>query len=304
MDTTTLHARSVAGWLERVRAIGPGDWDRPTPCSEWSVRDLVNHLVYEGRWTGPLMQGRTMAEVGDQFEGDLLGADPLAAATSAADEATREVAERLPAGARVRLSYGEEDPDEYVRQLVADHVIHSWDLARAIGADDTLDAELVDEVGRWFADRADMYRAAGIVAAPVEPDAPGAQAELLAASGRDPRWTATRAAVLRLADAFGAGDVDAIMAAMSPDCVFEATSPPPDGNRLEGADAVRAVFTDLFTQTPEARFETEEIVDLGDRAVLRWRFSWGGAQPGHVRGIDLLAVRDGAVSDKMSYVKG
>ncbi len=304
MDTAALHSRSVAGWLQRVAAVDADDWDRPTPCSEWSVRDLVNHVVGEDRWTGPLMQGRTMAEVGDRLDGDLLGSDPRAAARAAADEATSEVGARLPAGAHVHLSYGDEDPEEYVRQLIADHVIHAWDLAVAVGADDTLDPELVDEVATWFAGRADMYRAAGIVAAPLQPDVSGAQAALLASSGRDPRWSPTRAAVLRLADAFGAGDVDAIMAAMSPDCVFEATSPPPDGTRVEGADAVRAVFADLFGQTPEARFETEEVVDLGDRAVLRWRFSWGGAEPGHVRGIDLLRVDGGTVTEKRSYVKG
>ena len=108
--------------------------------------------------------------------------------------------------------------------------------------------------------------------------------------------------MLRLADAFGAGDVDAIMAAMSPDCVFEATSPPPDGNGSRVPMRSERVHRPVHAD-PGGPVETEEIVDLGDRAVLRWRFSW--ARPaGHVRGIDLLAVRDGAVSDKMSYVKG
>ena len=50
----------------------------------------------------------------------------------------------------VHLSFGDVTGEEYARQLVADLLIHGWDLARAIGADETLDADLVDEVAAWF----------------------------------------------------------------------------------------------------------------------------------------------------------
>ncbi len=304
MDTARLHERSVATWLERVEAIGPDDWSLSTPCSEWSVRDLVNHVVGEDRWTGPLLQGRTIDEVGDSLAGDLLGADPQAAAAAAGAEAVREVADGLTPDLRVHLSYGDEAADEYLMQLIADHVVHAWDLASAIGGDRDLDPEVVEAVATWFADREELYRSAGIIGARVDTDVPGTQAALIANAGRDPRWSATQAVASRLADAFGAGDVDAIMAVMSDDCVFESTSPAPDGERVEGAAAVRAVFTDLFSGTPGARFETEELVALGDRAVLRWRFSWEGDEPGHVRGVDVLRVASGRVSEKFSYVKG
>lgn len=105
----------------------------------------------------------------------------------------------------------------------------------------------------------------------------------------------------RFAAAFGAGDVDRIMALMAPDCVFEATGPSPDGVRHEGAPAVRAVWEQLFGETPDPRFETEDAFVAGDRGVLQWRFSWTG---GHVRGVDVLRFRDGLVAEKLSYVKG
>ena len=60
-------------------------------------------------------------------------------------------------------------------------------------------------------------------------------------------------------------------------------------------------WQEFFDGTPQARFETEEMVVAGDRAVVRWRFDWGS---GHVRGIDLFKVRDGKVAEKLSYVKG
>jgi ketosteroid isomerase-like protein len=108
------------------------------------------------------------------------------------------------------------------------------------------------------------------------------------------------AAVARFQEAFDAQDVDAIMAAMTPDCVFEDTAPP-DGVRHVGADAVRAAWTALFTASPNGMFETEEMIDAGDRVVVRWRYSWG---EGHVRGIDVFTVRDGLVAGKLAYVKG
>lgn len=304
MDTVELHRRSVSSWLEQVARIGDDDWDRVTPCTAWSVRELVNHVVGEDRWTVPLMQGRTLAEVGDTLDGDLLGADPPAAARDAAEEAIREAAARYADDLSVHLSYGDESADEYLRQLVADHVVHGWDLAAALGTDRTLDPSLVGAVAEWFRDKEALYREAGVIGAGVVTAEPGDQARLLAAFGRDPAWTPAAAAVHAIADAFGAGDVDAIMAAMTDDCVFESTSPVPDGTRVVGADAVRQVWVDLFGNTPEARFATEEIVVAGDRGVLRWRFSWGGAEPGHVRGVDVLRVRDGKVAEKLSYVKG
>ena len=188
MDVEELHRRTVEIWAERLRAVEADTWDRPTPCTDWSVRDLVNHVVGEDAWTVPLMNGRTIEDVGDSLDGDLLGDDPIGTGTRSAAEAVTSVAERLPAGEPVHLSYGEESGEEYVRQLAADHLVHAWDLAAATGGDRSLDPELVGEVATWFAEREQMYRDGGAIGPRV--DASGdPQTELLAASGRDPGWT-------------------------------------------------------------------------------------------------------------------
>ncbi len=111
----------------------------------------------------------------------------------------------------------------------------------------------------------------------------------------------TRSVIDRFNAAFNRHDVDAIMTLMTDDCVFENTSPPPDGERSEGQAAVRAVWAALFAGTSSAHFETEEVIVAGDRATVRWRYSWHG---GHVRGVDVFRVRDGQVAEKLSYVKG
>jgi ketosteroid isomerase-like protein len=111
----------------------------------------------------------------------------------------------------------------------------------------------------------------------------------------------------RFSAAFGNGDVDAIMALMTDDVVFESTGPAPDGVRHQGAQAVRAVWEELFGGTSGAQF-TEEASFIGPdgRGVLRWRFEWTNedGSPGHVRGVDVVTLRDGKVAEKLSYVKG
>jgi ketosteroid isomerase-like protein len=121
------------------------------------------------------------------------------------------------------------------------------------------------------------------------------------ATTADETAASTLAAVDRFNAAFHQHDVDAVMAAMTDDCVFENTSPAPDGQRYEGATDVRAFWEAFFKSNPSAQFETEESFAAGDRCTVRWRYSWGS---GHVRGVDLFRVRDGRVAEKLSYVKG
>jgi ketosteroid isomerase-like protein len=125
------------------------------------------------------------------------------------------------------------------------------------------------------------------------PTSPDLQAEL------------TLDVVRRFNEAFNSHDVDAIMALMTDDCVFDNTRPPPDGQRFEGQAAVRAFWEAFFQRSPGARFEAEEVFAAMDRCVVRWVYHWvrDGA-PGHIRGVDVFRVRDGRVAEKLSYVKG
>jgi ketosteroid isomerase-like protein len=118
--------------------------------------------------------------------------------------------------------------------------------------------------------------------------------------------TTTADSILELLDRFveatNAHDVDALMALCAEDIVFESTDPAPDGVRHEGRDAVRRVWGEMLASTPAARFSVEEQFACGDgRAVVRWRYDWGD---GHVRGVDVLRVRDGLIAETLSYVKG
>jgi hypothetical protein len=115
----------------------------------------------------------------------------------------------------------------------------------------------------------------------------------------------TAAAVERFNVAFNAHDVDAVMAAMTDDCVFEDTSPP-DGRRYEGQHEVRDAWKAFFAASPNAHFDGEDVIISDDRCVVRWRYTWADADGtiGSLRGVDVLRVRDGLVAEKLAYVKG
>ncbi len=112
--------------------------------------------------------------------------------------------------------------------------------------------------------------------------------------------------VIQFNDALNAHDVDAMMAFMSEDCVFENTYPPPDGERLVGKPVVRAFWERFFGESRGATITVEEIFACGDRCVMRWVYRWRDVndQPGHIRGVDVFRVRDDLIVEKLSYVKG
>jgi uncharacterized protein (TIGR03086 family) len=85
----------------------------------------------------------------------------------------------------VHLSFGDFPGREYTMQVFADLLIHGWDLARAIGADERLDPDPVEACAGWFEPVEEAYHAGGAIGPKVEapPDA-DAQTHLLASFGR------------------------------------------------------------------------------------------------------------------------
>ena len=308
-EALRLLDRAVARFGELVAEIRDPAWSAPTPCPGWTVRTLVNHVTVEDLWAAELFAGATVGAVGDRLAGDQLGAVPTARWAEAARGAVAAASAPGAMTAPVHLSAGDAPGREYAMQLFADHLVHRWDLAVALGRPPELDPDDVEACLAWFGEREDGYRAAGMIG-PRRPVPPGADAttRLLAAFGRTaapaPPDDDPVAVVERFAEAFGRHDVDAVMALMSDDCVFEGTTPP-DGDRYEGADAVRGAWQALFAASPDARFSTEETIACGDRVVVRWHYRWGPAgADGHVRGVDVFRVAGGRVVEKLAYVKG
>lgn len=124
-------------------------------------------------------------------------------------------------------------------------------------------------------------------------------------SGDDMITKETLETVNKFNEAFNNHDVDKIMSLMTEDCIFENTRPSPDGERFEGQASVRKVWEEMFIRSPKAKFDTEEIFAFGDRCIVRWIYHWiKEGKEGHVRGVDIIRVRDGKIAEKFSYVKG
>lgn len=125
-------------------------------------------------------------------------------------------------------------------------------------------------------------------------------------TAHDSQTARTLAVVQLVEEAVNRHDIEAVLALMTEDCVFENTFPAPNGTRHEGSAAIRAAFAEFFRLSPLASFECEDCFACGERATVRWRYQWIDADgtPGHVRGVDVLRTRDSKLIEMLSYVKG
>ena len=183
-DVKELHRRALDRFGQHVRAVRDDQWHGPTPCTDWDVSALVNHLVYENLWMPPLLDGKNLADVGDQFEGDLLGDDPKAAWDASAKEVADAVA-TVSLERTVHLSYGDVSARHYVFEVMTDLAIHGWDLARGIGSDDTIDSEIVEVLYEHAKPREEDLKRTGLFGTQVTaPAGADKQTRLLAVFGR------------------------------------------------------------------------------------------------------------------------
>ncbi len=130
----------------RVSQVAADQWSAPTPCRDWDVRALVGHLVDEARWVPYLLGGGSPRDVGDRFDGDPLGDDPQGAWRTQWQQASEALHADGALDHSVTLSRGETSARDYLWELTCDLAVHAWDLARAIGADERLDPELVRRI--------------------------------------------------------------------------------------------------------------------------------------------------------------
>jgi uncharacterized protein (TIGR03086 family) len=186
MDLLEQHARALAEFDRRVERLPSDLWHAPTACAGWDVRTLVNHLVAEQRWAPHLLAGETLEEVGDRYDGDLLGDDPQGVWREASTEARAAFERPGVLDGTVHTSMGELPAEEYLRQMTLDLAVHAWDLTPHTGLDDRLDPELVDELYDTWRPREEMLAGSGVFDPPV-PTADDAdpQRKLLGLLGRD-----------------------------------------------------------------------------------------------------------------------
>ncbi|MGW3043295.1 TIGR03086 family metal-binding protein [Kitasatospora sp. NPDC001159] len=192
---TEVRERYIAAAAEvtrLLRAVPEDRWTAPTPCRDWDVRALMNHVAAQHLWVCQAVAGYTFESIGRRFAGDVLGRNPVGVWAMAADTAVRALHRPGAPDRLVHLPSGLRDVGGYARELTAETVVHGWDLARALGES----SRMPPGAARYALSEFEGYRNladTGLFDPPLV-TAPGADAQdrLLALTGRDPYWSAER----------------------------------------------------------------------------------------------------------------
>jgi len=187
MDLLDAHAQALDVFDRATHKVGLTDWDSPTPCAAWSVRDLVNHIVSEQLWVPDLLAGHTIAEVGDKYDGDQLHDDPPDAWLKASGVARAALLQPGAVDRTVHLSFGDTDAREYGWQLTTDLAVHGWDLATALGAHAGIEDELATAILAYVEPQVSAWSGTSWFAEPVAvPADADAATRLIGLLGRRP----------------------------------------------------------------------------------------------------------------------
>jgi len=187
MDADELFLECLSEATMVVKQVRREEFTQPTPDTEWNVRDLVSHMLYELSWVPDILKGKTIQGVGGKYEGDLLEADNDDAAVAweaAATKAERAV-ESADLDATAYLSYGDVTVADYLQQVGADLLVHAWDLGQALGITVRFDEAVTQAIYDRIKDNTADMQQSGLFAPPVEvPEDASLEIKLLALYGR------------------------------------------------------------------------------------------------------------------------
>ena len=186
-DIAAVHRDALAATRQFVAGIGDDQWDLPTPCDGWNVRDLVNHIVAGNLWAAQLGCGRTIADVGSDLDGDVLGSDSVAAYDLSAESAATVFEMPGALDAPCAVSYGPVPGAVYAGHRLIDVLIHGWDVASATGQPTDIDPMLIDACWQVVRPQLSLLQgsgAFGVESTHIADSDP--QTNLLAALGRHP----------------------------------------------------------------------------------------------------------------------
>jgi uncharacterized protein (TIGR03086 family) len=174
-----------------VAAVSAEQWDLPTPCSDWTVRRLVNHLVGGNRLATRILRGERMPPVdqlGRRGSEDQLGSDPANAFATSARELLAAIRAPGVLDSVHTLPAGTLPGPAVVHLRTVEALVHGWDLSRATGRALSVPDELAEQELRFSRDllgRMPEERRPFEPSRPVDDGAPAID-RLAALLGRDP----------------------------------------------------------------------------------------------------------------------
>ncbi len=161
MELLECHDRALGATRALVADVRDDQWDAPTPCEGWDVRTLVNHVVAGNLWAAELADGRTIEEVGDRLDGDVLADDPVAAYDASARAASQVFHAEGALERPCAVSYGPVPGSVYLGHRFIDVLVHGWDLAVGTGQPSELDATLAQAALEIVGPQAEELAASG-----------------------------------------------------------------------------------------------------------------------------------------------
>ena len=180
-ETSDRYRRVAEGFTARVEAVPADAWDRPSPCEGWTARDVVAHLADSAR----MFLGRGGVELP---EGPSATEDPPASWAHTRDAVLGALEDPEVAGRSFETGMGEMTVEEMLGCFgVGDVLVHTWDLARSVGLDDTLDPEEVRRLLESMEPNDEMMRQGTAFGPKVDvPAGADEQTRLIAFTGRTP----------------------------------------------------------------------------------------------------------------------
>lgn len=182
MNIPDVHRNALAATGVIVNNITPAQLGAATPCEDFDVAGLLQHLISGNLWVSPLVEGKTIDDVGDSIDSTTYGPADYDASAKEADAAfSGPGAMQKP----VAVSYGPVPAEMYAGHRFIDVLIHGWDLAKATGQDTKLDADLVEACWEVITPQIDMLKGSGVFGSQVDvPAGADPQTKLLATLGR------------------------------------------------------------------------------------------------------------------------
>ncbi len=163
-DIAARHRDALGATRRVVAGVGRDQWSEPTPCAEWNVGQLLNHIIAGNWWAAELGRGATIEQVGSKLDGDQLGDDALGSYDRSAEAAAAAFEAPGALDAPCAVSYGPVPGSVYAGHRFIDVLIHGWDLAAATGQDRTLDPKLVEACWDVVQPQAELLQGSGMFA--------------------------------------------------------------------------------------------------------------------------------------------
>jgi uncharacterized protein (TIGR03086 family) len=184
----SLHRQALDSTRTFIAGITADEWNNPTPCADWDVRALVNHIVTGNLWAAELATGRSISDVGERLDGDQLGDTPLQAYDDSASAAADAFEAPGALEAACAVSYGPVPGAVYAGHRFIDVLVHGHDIAVATGQTPALDAHLAEAAWEVIEPQLAGLQASGMFgSAPDGPPPTEPQRRLLEALGRSAR---------------------------------------------------------------------------------------------------------------------